>query len=274
MRTDRKMRASYSEGVVDFHFPRSWREMTQQQLRTVLGVMAASAAWQRDVLSVEVKVRCLLRLNGVRVVRRMSAARGGGWLCELRVSWRRKVAFVMQAWQMQWMAGKLAWMDDLGNMRNRLERVAGGEAVDMVMHGVPFGDYLELEKWYQMYLRTERTELLERMGHRLYLKDGEETVKPLTAAERLGVLLWWVYVKEVMARAFPNFFTRSGRSGDGGESFRENLVEQMNIQIRALTGGDVTKEETVLDRTDCWRALTELNEKAREAREAERLRKK
>ena len=40
----------------------------------------------------------------------------------------------------------------------------------------------------------------------------------------------------------------------------------MNAEIRALTGGDITKENQVLS-MDCWRALTELNEKAREAQE-------
>lgn len=34
----------------------------------------------------------------------------------------------------------------------------------------------------------------------------------------------------------------------------------MNAQIRALTGGDVTKERAVLQ-MDCWRALTELDAK-------------
>ena len=40
----------------------------------------------------------------------------------------------------------------------------------------------------------------------------------------------------------------------------------MNAEIRALTGGDITKENQVLS-MDCWRALTELNEKARETQE-------
>ena len=41
-----------------------------------------------------------------------------------------------------------------------------------------------------------------------------------------------------------------------------------NVQLRALTQGDVTKEEMIKN-MDCWRALTELNEKAREAAEFE-----
>ena len=47
----------------------------------------------------------------------------------------------------------------------------------------------------------------------------------------------------------------------------------MNAQVRALTDGDVTKEQQVFD-TDCWRALTELDQKAREAEEYRKLKNK
>ena len=40
-------------------------------------------------------------------------------------------------------------------------------------------------------------------------------------------------------------------------------------QLRALTGGDITKEEDVLN-ADTWSALSELNAKAREAEEMNR----
>ena len=43
----------------------------------------------------------------------------------------------------------------------------------------------------------------------------------------------------------------------------------MNAQIRALTGGDITKEKAVLA-MDTWRALTELDAKARDYEELER----
>lgn len=47
----------------------------------------------------------------------------------------------------------------------------------------------------------------------------------------------------------------------------------MLAQVRALTAGDVTKEQTVLN-VDTWTALDELNSKAREARELEKIYKK
>lgn len=43
-----------------------------------------------------------------------------------------------------------------------------------------------------------------------------------------------------------------------------SMAEVMNNEIRALTGGDISKEDMVLS-TDCWRALTELDYKAKEA---------
>ena len=47
------------------------------------------------------------------------------------------------------------------------------------------------------------------------------------------------------------------------------MIEAMNAQIRALTGGDITKEGQIRD-SDVWRALTELDAKAREADELDK----
>lgn len=260
MRTSKRTVPSFSADAISFQFPKNWKEMTQDELRLVLDTMAAST----DVTAA--KVKCVLRNNSVRVLRKFGDK---GWLCMCWRTWRKRAFFVLQPWQVKWMTDQLEWMDDCTQMQNRLERAAGGVAVDLVLHGVPFGEYLQLEKWYQLYLRTKKDDFIDKMGHQLYLINEQPTTKALTPGERLGVLLWWVYVKEVFARAFPKFFRKS-EAGQSEEDFRENLVQQMNIQIRALTEGDVTKEALILDSIDCWRALTELNEKAREAQEFER----
>ena len=74
-------------------------------------------------------------------------------------------------------------------------------------------------------------------------------------------------VKGMFADLFPHFF----RPTDG--SAASSMMEVMNNQIRALTGGDVTKESEILA-IDTWRALTELDAKAREAEEFNRKMKK
>ena len=60
---------------------------------------------------------------------------------------------------------------------------------------------------------------------------------------------------------------------EDGKPEHVDFMELYNIQLRALTGGDVTKESTVLS-LECWRALTELDAKAREAEELEKIRNK
>ena len=77
-------------------------------------------------------------------------------------------------------------------------------------------------------------------------------------------------MKGAFARLYPNFLSSvpDDNSNLLGSDPRigEQLRQAMNAQIRALTGGDITKEEQILQ-MDCHRALTELDAKAREAEE-------
>jgi hypothetical protein len=52
----------------------------------------------------------------------------------------------------------------------------------------------------------------------------------------------------------------------------QQLQDSMNTQIRALTGGDITKESLVLS-MDCWRALVELEAKAKDYDELKKISK-
>lgn len=69
-----------------------------------------------------------------------------------------------------------------------------------------------------------------------------------------------------MSFAFRHFFRKVNGDSDISDI---SILESVNTQIRALTDGDVTKEQLV-KQTDCWRALTELDAKAREAEEFRR----
>lgn len=82
---------------------------------------------------------------------------------------------------------------------------------------------------------------------------------------------WFASVKANFTRLFPHFFTnipqeKSNLLGSANLGVGEELRQAMNAQIRALTGGDITKEAAILQ-MDCWRALTELDAKAQEAQE-------
>jgi hypothetical protein len=90
-------------------------------------------------------------------------------------------------------------------------------------------------------------------------------IKAMDTAEQVGVTLWYGYVKRTFSKLWPHFFKPTG-----GQTVKPmDFIEQMNAQIRALTDGDITKEEIVLA-ADTWRALTELDAKAHDIQEIKR----
>lgn len=138
------------------------------------------------------------------------------------------------------------------------------QGLNAYLHGVPFRTWLAIENYYQGYLQSHDPEALQCLARELY--PGAEA--ELSAAEGYLVLLWVVSLKAAYCQLFPYLFrTQGGGNTDDAPDQRE----VMNAQIRALTGGDVTKTQAVLE-ADTIDALTELDAKAREAHElAERL---
>ena len=130
-----------------------------------------------------------------------------------------------------------------------------------MLHGVRFWDYLQMEKYYQGFLATRQERYALGLARMLY--PGGVTA--VDAAEMTGCVMWYSYVKKQFARFFPHFF----RPAPVSQGKPVNWLEQMNAQIRALTDGDITKEQAVYDK-DCWRALTELDAKARDAEDFRR----
>lgn len=147
-----------------------------------------------------------------------------------------------------------------GDVAVRLDSMRGCSAVDAQLHGVSFGDYITLENLYQGFIASRSDASLVAMARKLY--PGIQ-VDVLSVAEQLNILNWFVQLKTVFSSAFPHFF-RPVKDGDGNGPM--SPLEVMNNEIRILTGGDVTKEKVVLA-IDCWRALTELDFKAKEATE-------
>ncbi len=250
-----------ADGVLHLTCPRSWSEMTQEQLRYALHVIGCGM-----YSSVEVRTLLLLRFCGIVLGRKTPY----GWACHVPVCYRagRKKPyrhhFYLQSWQVQDMIGQLEYVDSYETMDVRLESIQGFKAVDALLHRVLFEDYLNMEKYYQGYLATKEEKYAVGLARLLY-PDGRYaagvSIDHLDDAELTGCIMWFSYVKKQFSKLFHHFFKPAPAGGKA-----VNWLEQMNAQIRALTDGDITKERTVLD-SDCWRALTELDAKAREAEE-------
>ena len=245
---------SKEKGLI-LYAPQAWRELSQDQLRYVFGLLGTFS----DLT--QIKTFMFMRFCGIHVQKWTSK----GVFCFMRGRFGRRQFFDISANQVQSLIHQFDFIDSFDNLNVRLDCIQGYRAVDVNLHGVSFMDYLSAETAFQIYLSAKKPETLDALARILYRKRNGDAPKrlKLDVAERTGVFAWYCYVKAEFARQFPSFFRPAG-----GEPTKWDLLKMANVQLRALTQGDVTKEEMIKN-MDCWRALTELNEKAREAAEFE-----
>lgn len=242
--------------------PEAWNELSQEDLRYVLRLIwlyQEAYDWE-----LRVKVAAFLHFAGVEVIRRTDQ----GWLCCESSTVKR---FLLDTELMPSILKPLEWVSKAEAIDVRIEKVGEWRAVDFCLQTLPFGSYLKAENNYQAYLQTKREECLVNLARILYdaeeeEKYGEESVfrnEVLT-----GTFLWYNAAKQLLGRQFPNFLKQAG--GEDEPVTRESLTESMRAQIRLLTKGDVTKQRYILEETDTWTALAELDALAKEAEEIQR----
>lgn len=167
----------------------------------------------------------------------------------------------------------LDYLDSFAPIPVRIAQIGKHHALPADFEKVPFEKYLYIENLFQGYLNTQSDELLLQMAQVLYASDH---VKP-SKAHLVGIFYWIASLKQYFASQFPNFYkpannTDNNLIGNGQPDIYRQLRDSTNAMIRALTGGDITKEERIL-KMDTWRALTELDAKAREAEELRKITK-
>lgn len=261
--------STHKDGTQEFNFkaPSSWAELSEEQLRYVLSVMSI----HHD--HIVIKCYLLARFCGLTVHKYTRT----GWKCSVKCDEsgengdsktgkvRERVLYISAA-EILSLLKNFDFIDKFTDFRP-LQRASDVllTAVDSMLHDVSFYDYLNIEKNYQLFMLNQEDRFLSKMAHLMYrTEDGsaDETAH-FEPYELLGVFLWFSSVKEYFAANFTHFFKPAR---EGGELRRVDILPAMQAQIRALTDGDVTKQQAVYN-TDCWAALTELDNKAREAEE-------
>lgn len=261
--------------TINLSAPTSWQELSQEQLLIVFDLLAI----EREPTAI--KTYMLIYFCHLHVIKKTRY----GWKFWTMVDGEKRVIYIRTS-EMQSFIHQFDFIDQLEDMDCRLDAVCGLHAADaLLQQGVSFGEYLYAEKYYQNFIASKDMEWLDNVAMWLYrdqkgraagygdaIDDNGKKVDDvtLTPGERIGTMLWYAHIKHVMADAFPHFFKKT--TIEDGEPERVNFIELYNVQLRALTGGDATKEKEVLA-LDCWRALTELDAKAREAEELEKIRK-
>ena len=148
----------------------------------------------------------------------------------------------------------------------RLSQWKGHPAVNPELREFPFGHYLQVENYFQAFLQSENTQCLREIAALLYHGFKGKPDKTLSYN-----LISWIYgIKQHFASEFPDLFQPTPK---GGENDWPDMKAITEAEIRALNGGDITKTDAILA-ADTWGALAELNAKAKEAAELERISKK
>ena len=234
--------------------PTSWAELTDKQLQMVYSL------YSRDLSAAEVKTLCLIKWNGLKVLAQLPDKR---FLIK-----RGKEEFILSTRQVQQATSVLDFLDSFPPMPVRISKIGRHKAVAADFEKVPFEKFLYVDNLFQGYLNTQEEQLLQQMAEVLYDSDKVTPDK----AQLVGVFYWMASLKQYFSTQFSNFYkpasTQDGGNllGYGSTDLYTKLRDNTNVQIRALTGGDITKEATIL-KMDTWRALTELDAKAKEAEE-------
>ena len=249
------------EAVFNISLPTSWAELTDKQLQMVYNLFA------RDLSAAEVKTLCLMKWNGLKVLSQLPDKR---FLIK-----RGKEVVPLSTRQIQQATSVLDFLDSFAPMPVRIARIGKYRALPADFEKVPFEQYLYVDNLFQGYLNTQSDELLQQMAQVLY---GRDHIKP-SKAHLVGIFYWMASLKQYFASLFTNFYKPVPAKGDGNllgssqQDIYSQLRDSTNAMIRALTGGDITKEEHIM-KMDTWRALTELDAKAKEAEELRKAYKK
>ena len=233
--------------------PKNWSELDDQQLYYVFNLIADNMSCE------QIKTYCLFRFGKIKMICRYA----DGYLVRKA---KEKEEFLVTPVKVTEAIQALNFLDDVPEKPVRISCIKGHKAADTQLRDLDLQSYLYAENLYQGFLVTQSHEMLNQMGQLLY---GSEKLI-LSQAEKMSVFYWWTAIKVLFAKMFPYLFANTASESNNllGEtkSIQQKLQEAMNNQIRALTKGDITKEEQVL-KMDLWRALTELDNLAREAQE-------
>lgn len=244
-------------GIFDITLPHSWAELTDRQLLMVFSLFA------RDLAAAEVKTLCLMKWNRIRVITQLQPHR---YLVK-----RGRQQTILTSKQIQTATATLDFLDNIPTTPVRISRIGKHRALPANFEEVPFEKYLYVENLFQGFLHTQDDGLLSQITQILY--DSEKLAP--SKAEQVNTFYWVAALKQYFATQFPHFFQPVDTLEKDGDllkstpSLYTRLRDATNAQIRALTGGDITKEPTIL-KMDTIRALTELDAKAADVEEIRR----
>lgn len=239
--------------------PTSWEELTQEQLLTVFRLMAYGESGPA-LMTQAFLIFAGLKPEGEDIYRNYA-----GFLFKIGVN------------QITAAALHLEYLTTPPTAAVRLDHALDGTPckTGANLEDATFGEFLNADGLFLQYLNNPEANADRLAEIAIMLYPGitdEAAASPLMNA---NIIIWLTGLKYQLTGMYPYLFAAPAAAGyeeTPDETAARSRRATLSM-IRALTGGDITKENDILH-TAAHSALNELNEKAREAKELEAMKNK
>ena len=247
------------EAFFNLSLPKDWQSLSGSQLQYFFKQLS------NDLPIEEILTLCLFKWADIRV---LCKTHDGNYLIKQRHAPKHEAVLTIR--QVQAATASLGFLQQFAPWPVRITKIRKAAAIAADFQGIPFSTFISADNYYQGFLHTKDEALLIQLTTLLYPKVKSSH---LTPPFLLNTFYWFASLKQYLARMFPHFLQQMSSTSEDLLGYTppigEMLRTAMNAQIRALTGGDITKEDAVLN-MDTWRALTELDAKAKEVEDIKR----
>lgn len=244
---------------IHLRLPDSWEALTDREALELYSLLASGLP------NTDLPMLAMVRLNAIRVIARQG--NGSGYLCRSRFDsgiWSATPATLAG------LAAQLDWIVQLPSRPWRPEKgwPAGARPLSPMLDELTFADWLIIQNTLHAVAATDDFSPLDRLlpmltrAGRRWPAIGGRSMEP--EACRVAIFRWMMGLRMEFGRRYRHLYPPASEEDDQPARITpQMLAESTDAQLRALTGGDVTKEEQVMA-LPIARALAELNAKARE----------
>jgi hypothetical protein len=251
--------------TIDLTAPRNYAEMTEKQVRYVANLQVKGNKEE------SIWTKCLIKFTGIKAI-------GGTSEVYYFAKKHLKGFFSMTIEETYSFAKTLDFVTKRYVGIRPLAKIGKYRPCEELLRDITFLQYLDAENYYQAFIFTKSEVHLYELMATLFRIPGEEYSNELTyksikrmstcsEVEKLMVVMWFIGIKEYFSAKFKYLFNRVDVDDDD-PSTAPDMLGIVRNQVRMLTEGDVTKEEKVLA-VPAWSALSEMDDKCREAKELE-----
>lgn len=253
--------------TVDLKAPQNYSQLTEKQLKYVATLLTVgtpeSVIW----------FKCFVKFTGIKPIGMV----GENYHFKMK-GLKKTIEATLEEWlsftnSMKFLTKSYNGIKPLANIKHFVPCSA-------LLEDVKFVQYLEAENYYQAYIFTQDEAHLDNLMSTLYGKKGKpynntlveknaiKVFRKCSKEEKLITFMWFVGVKEFFSKQYKFLFAPEKHNpieGEPAEPKAPDMYAVIQNQVRALTNGDITKRDAVLNSLT-WDALDELNEKVKESK--------